>query len=342
VYTLLEDGARRVACGMAVVCGLLAAGSNAWAQVHGVSVQVNEGKPPPTLTQLQTVLNPGDFVHDVVGWHQVDRKCDLRADPSHTIKIPQRTLDHYLRVEQAGGRNFVVLAFNNRHCGQPVNSGAKTFPNTDALRAEFAAYAVGVVSQVPALGGISIWNEFTGTHNGGYAASARAQKLTDYCLLANAVITEVRKVDEALPIAIGATNGANIYDYFFDLFRTYGCMGENDPTVWLDVHPYLATQADFDAWNQNVGQIRAAGITNALMATEWGGRAAYNWSLAHPGGNYVATFEANVIETDAAWAGAVWFLLKAARNFPNAGLYDRQGNTLTQFGLDYIEAYRTP
>src|SRR5262249_49142116 len=159
---------------------------------------------------LQAVLRPGDFVRDMLGWHQVDPQCDLRGDPTRAIVIPPDMSTLYQLVVKAGARNFVSLGFNNKSCGQISNSGAKTFPNTDALRAEFAAYAVRIVKQVPALGGLSLWNEFTGTYKGGYAKTARAEKLTDYCRLANAVIAEVRKVDAELPIAIGASKGWDI------------------------------------------------------------------------------------------------------------------------------------
>src|SRR5262245_38437503 len=107
---------------VAFVCTLTWVGGDASvvAQVRGVAVQVNEGKPMPTATQLAMVLNPGDFVYDVLGWHKVDKTCDLRTDPARPIKIPARALELYNLVNSAGGKNFVVLGFNNRHCGQPV------------------------------------------------------------------------------------------------------------------------------------------------------------------------------------------------------------------------------
>jgi len=68
----------------------------------------------------------------------------------------------YANVATAGGKNFVTLAFNNRFCGQPDTGGGQAFPDTPELIAEFAAYAAKVVEQVPALGGLSIWNELNG------------------------------------------------------------------------------------------------------------------------------------------------------------------------------------
>ena len=321
----------------------LAASSAAQAQTRGVAVQVNEGKPVPTLAQLQAVLNPNDFVRDVLGWHKADPLCNLRFDPSRLIQIPSESSALYSRVEQAQGKNFVTLAFNNRHCGQPVNSGTKTFPDTDDLRAEFAAYAVAVVKQVPALGGISIWNEMNGTWSGGYRSAA--DRLTHYCLLANKVITEIRKVDPKIPIAIGATVGSSIDDWFTNMFDTYGCMGKGDPTIWLDVHPYLTGKishhmSDWQRWNESIAHIRTDKISNPLVATEWGDGAASKWLIAHPGGNYMTTFESKVVSQDNAWAGLTWFELLFDRKAPQAGFFDKSGTTLTLFGSQYIAAFK--
>lgn len=326
-----------------VLAALLAFTSPASAQTRGVAVQVNEGKPVPTVAQLQTVLNPGDFVRDILGWSKADPACKVGADPSHTIAIPSASAALYSAVQSAQGKNFVTLAFNNRHCGQPVNSGIKTFPNTDALRAEFAAYAVGVVKQVPALGGVSIWNELNGTWSGGY--TTLADKLTNYCLLANTVIAEVRKADKNVPIAIGATVGADIGDYFVKMFDTYGCVGKGDPTIWLDVHPYLSGRtthgnSDWQRWNDSIAKIRADKITNPLVATEWGSSAANRWMTAHPGGNYMTTFVANVVSKDPAWAGLTWFELLFDKKVPNAGLFDKSGSALSVLGSQYTAAFK--
>jgi hypothetical protein len=346
----MSNPLKALACRLAgtAVCASLFiwdGGPAAAAPMHGVAVQVNEGKPLPTREQLQAVLRPGDFVRDMLGWHRVDRNCDLAGNPERAVAIPSDMMDLYQLVAAVGGRNFVSLGFNNKYCGQAANSGAKTFPNTDFLRAEFAAYAVRVVKQVPALGGISLWNEFTGTYKGGYAKTARAEKLADYCRLANTVITEVRKVDAELPIAIGATKGWDISSYFVDLFEAYGCQGRNDPTIWLDVHPYLSKKkgkkSDWDLWTENVQAIRTRGIGNFLIATEWGGRAASDWSAAYPSQNYVTTFDTKVVQRDAAWAGTIWFLLKASKKFPGAGLFDRFG-ALSELGREYIDAYGPP
>src|SRR5262245_26911104 len=228
--------------GSLLAASIVLLSSAAHAAGHGVAVQVNEGKPVPTIAQLKTVLAPGGLVRDVLGWHKADPKCNLRTDPALPLVIPASLARLYQNVAAAGGKNFVTLAFNNRNCGQLSNAGGAAFPNTAALRAEFAAYAVRVVKQVPALGGISVWNELNGTWDGGY--TNRADKLRNYCPLANAVINEVRKVNAGLPIAIGATVGWNIETWFTEMFDAYDCMGKADSSIWLDVHPYLSGKVD--------------------------------------------------------------------------------------------------
>ena len=319
------------------------ASSAAQAQTHGVAVQVNEGKPVPTVAQLQTVLNTNDFVRDVLGWDHVDPDCNLQFDSSRPIEIPSNSAMLYSRVAAVKGKNFVTLAFNNINCGQPTNSGSKTFPSTDALRAEFAAYAVAVVKQVPAIGGVSIWNEMNGKWNGGYKSAA--DRLTQYCLLANKVTAEIRKIDPSLPIAIGASTGWNIDGWFINMFDNYGCVGKGDPTIWLDVHPYLTgkvahQKSDWQRWNASIANIRADKITNPLIGTEWGDGAAFKWLIAHPGGNYMTTFESDAVSQDNAWAGLTWFELLFDRKAPQAGLFDKSGTTLTLFGSQYTAAFK--
>jgi hypothetical protein len=317
--------------------------SAASAQTAGVAVQVSRGKKIPTVAQLQLVLRPGDFVRDVLGWQKADPKCDLRTDPSRPIAIPAAFQTLYANVEAAGGRNFVTLGFNNKFCGQMPAGGGENFPNTPELRAEFAAYAAGVVRQVPALGGVSIWNELNGTWDGGY--KTRADKLTAHCQLANAVVTEIRKVDAQIPIAIGATIGANVDEWFIQMFDVYGCMGKGDSTIWLDVHPYLASKRipplqlpDWQAFADSVRAIRADRITNPLIATEWGAKAAYVFTLGHPHSNYMRVFRTRMLGTDPKWAGFIWFEMLYDRNNPNAGLFDAAGN-LTGFGNQYIAEF---
>jgi len=321
------------------------AGSIAQAQVHGVDVEVNEGKLVPTVAQLQTLINPNDIVRDVLGWHLVDLKCNLSANPSATIAIPTQMSMLYANVQAAGARNFVTLAFNNTHCGQLSNSGGKTFPDTNALRAEFAAYAAAVVRQVPALAGVSLWNEMNGTFTGGYATTA--ERLTNYCLLANQVIGAIRAVDSKIPIAIGATVGAGIDTWFIGMFDTYGCMGKGDPTIWLDVHPYLSgmvvkaiRKTDFNEWNDSIANIRGDNISNPLIATEWGSSAAFRFLQANPNDNYITTFETKVSAHDKAWAALSWFPWKDDLKAPNSGLLDRSGTILTTFGLEYTAAFK--
>jgi hypothetical protein len=305
-----------------------------------VAVQVSGGKRVPTVGQLRTVLKPGDFVRDVLGWHRVDKRCNLRADPTAPITIPAPSVALYANVQAAGGKNFVTLAFNNKSCGQSANGGGAAFPDNPLLIAEFAAYAAAVAKQVPALGGISIWNELNGTWKGGYKNDA--DKLANYCRLSNAVIAAVRKVKPKLPIAIGATVGSNVSGWFIDMFDTYGCIGKGDPTIWLDVHPYLSDKFDnvqhkndWTLWNEAVSRIRADGITNPLAATEWGAKSYFTWQSAHPGGNYVRTFLDRVTAQESNWATFIWFEMLYDKGMPNAGLFNRAGE-LTPAGVQYV------
>jgi len=290
----------------------------------------------PTVAQLQIVLNPGDFVRDVLSWHNSDPNCNLRTDPALRLRIPNNLAELYANVQAAQGKNFITLGFNNTNCGQISNSGADTFPDTDELRAEFAAYAVRVVKDVPSLGGISIWNELNGTWDGGY--SNAADKLTNYCLLANKVITEVRKVDKNIPIAIGATVGIYVGKFIINMFDTYGCAGKGDPTIWVDLHPYL--NRNWDKLERAITKIRADQITNPLIASEWGAGAAYKWSLDNPGSDYVSTFDALVLSRNGPWAGSMWFELLYEKKFPHTTLFDKTGQNLTIFGTQYIGAVR--
>jgi hypothetical protein len=325
-----------------LVAVLTVLGRAASAQVHGVDVQVNEGLAIPTTEQLQAILGPGDFVRDMLGWGKVDPACDLAGHPSAAIKIPVASAVLYDRVQAAGGLNFVTLGFNNTGCGQSSASGAQAFPNTDALRAEFAAYAARVAQQVPALGGISIWNEMNGSWKGGYQTPAEA--LAGYCLLANAVIAAVRKVNPTLPIAIGATVGWNIDGWFIAMFDTYGCVGKGDPSIWLDVHPYLigkknGRDTDWQMWNKAVANIRADTIGNPLFATEWGGTAAMHWTQLHPAGNYIKTFNATILSSDSSWAGAVWYTMFNSGDNGNYGLFNATGTMLTPYGVQYTRSF---
>jgi hypothetical protein len=318
-------------------------GQPAFAQTHGVAVQVSNGEPIPTVQHLQAILRPGDFVRDVLGWQKADSYCDLGQSTSRGIRIPAAMMTLYQTVQAAQGRNFVTLGFDNTACGQTTSSGEEAFPDTPALRAEFAAYAAGVASQVPALGGISIWNELDGAWTGGIAD--RAARLQDYCLLTNAVITAVRRINPNIPIAIGATVGWDIGPWFTDMFDKYGCMGKGDPTIWLDVHPYLNGRVvkgtgltDFQLWHSALSVIRADQIGNPLIATEWGAKAAAAWSVAHPGGDYMNMFQNEVFAQDGKWAGATWYEMLFDNRSPNASLFDINGN-LTPRGSQYIHDF---
>jgi len=144
-------------------------------------------------------------------------------------------------------------------------------------------------------------------------------------------------------IAIGATVGWNVGPWFIDMFDRYGCVGRNDPTIWLDVHPYLSgriekaeRKQDWTLWNDAVRAIRADGITNPLAATEWGARSSYTWQTAHPGGNYVRTFQNRVTSQEENWAAFIWFEMLYDKAMPNAGLFDPTGR-LTTAGAQYVD-----
>jgi hypothetical protein len=311
---------------------------------RGVDVQVNEGKPIPSVAQLTALLNPNDIVRDVLGWQKVDPRCDLTRSPGD-FTLPGAMQQLYRNVQQAGGRNFVTLAFNNKHCGQKIAAPAKAFPDTDALRAEFAAYAAAVVRNVPNLAGVSIWNEMNGMFNGGYATPQQA--MAAYCRLSNVVVRAIRRVDPRLPIAIGATGGSNLDTWFIPLFDQYGCVGKADSTIWLDVHPYLGGVVDpltglvdWDLWNQNLTKVRADGITNPLIATEWGDSAAAKWLAQHPNGNYMSMFDVMVTARDNNWAALAWYEAIYDHAVPRSGLFSQDGISLSPLGAQYVSAYK--
>src|SRR5690349_352704 len=129
-----------------IVILLLALCVPAQAQVHGVAVQVSQGQDVPTTAQIRALTNPGDFVRDLAPWARTDPNCDLTNGGAVAIPPEMQTL--YNRVAQTGRKNFVTLGFNNVACGQVSNLGWLDFPNTPALRAEFAAYAVQLVQTV--------------------------------------------------------------------------------------------------------------------------------------------------------------------------------------------------
>ena len=310
------------------------------AQIFGVAVQASQGQAVPSVAQLQSIMAPGGFVRDLAPWSKMDPGCDLVRDGR--IVIPDGLRQLYANVAAAGGRNFVTLGFNNVACGQSSPYGWTDFPNTPALRAEFAAYAVQLVQTVPALGGISIWNELNGSFDGGYQGSGRiAAKAAAYCLLANDVIAAVRQVNKDVPIAVGASVGWNIQGWFVKLFTRYGCMGANDPTIWLDVHPYVSgvwsplTATGWSKWSKAIAYIRKHGLANRLVATEWGGPAAIKWTGLVAGGNYPQEFHNRVIAPDSSWAALMWFEALYDTVIPNMGLIDASGAALTPIGQQY-------
>jgi hypothetical protein len=152
-------------------------------------------------------------------------------------------------------------------------------------------------------------------------------------------------VNKNIPIAIGATVGWNIDGWYREMFDQSGCLGKGDPSIWLDVHPYLNGKAvrgthktDFQLWRAALANIRKDGITNPLIATEWGAKSAYTWQIAHPAGDYMTTFKTEVLSRDPKWAAAFWFEMLYDSKAPNVGLFNKSGQ-LTAFGTRYIAAF---
>ena len=98
---------------------LIALGSHAQAQIPGVQIpgvdgHVSHGKRMPTVAQLTTVLAPGDYVCDVLGWARVDKGCNPSGDASNAIVIATNIITLYEPVQTAQERNFVTLKWPRR------------------------------------------------------------------------------------------------------------------------------------------------------------------------------------------------------------------------------------
>src|SRR5262245_66458221 len=98
IHKFVPQGARVMKFHALLAIPLILIGPSAHSAAHGVAVQVNEGKKIPTVAQLKTVLAPGDLVRDVLGWHKVDRNCNLRTNPSLPIIIPSAMNTLYQNV----------------------------------------------------------------------------------------------------------------------------------------------------------------------------------------------------------------------------------------------------
>jgi hypothetical protein len=128
------------------------------------------------------------------------------------------------------------------------------------------------------------------------------------------------------------------------MFNKYGCMGKNDPTIWLDVHPFISgvyspdTITGWTKWPKQIAYVRAHGINNALIATEWGGTAATKWMGQVPGGNYPREFQNRIIAPDPSWAGLMWFEALYDTAIPKVGLIGADG-ALTPVGQDYVGVF---
>ncbi len=112
------------------------------------------------------------------------------------------------------------------------------------------------------------------------------------------------------------------------------------------MHPYLSGKVDpasgktdWDLWNGEIARLRGRGIGNPLIATEWGAKASYTYLTEHPGGNYMKTFQANVVSQDANWAALTWYQLLYDKKTPNAGLFNQAGTALTTVGSQYVNEF---
>lgn len=155
----------------------------------------------------------------------------------------------------------------------------------------------------------------------------------------------MRKVNLDIPIAVGASTGWNIQGWMVKLFTRYGCLGVNDPHIWLDVHPYISAvysptvSNGWQKWGKQIAYIRKHGVANKLIATEWGGPAANKWLRQVPGGNYPKEFTDQIIAPDPSWAGLIWFEALSDTKIANMGLFDPSGTTLKPVGQDYVNAF---
>ena len=138
--------------------------------------------------------------------------------------------------------------------------------------------------------------------------------------------------------------GWNIQGWFTNMFNKYGCMGKNDPTILLDVHPFISgvyaptANNGWTKWPKQIAYIRKKGINNALIATEWGGSAAAKWMQQVPGGNYPQQFQDLIIAPDASWSGLMWFEAMADTAIPKVGLIGSNG-ALTPVGQNYVAEF---
>jgi hypothetical protein len=92
-------------------------------------------------------------------------------------------------------------------------------------------------------------------------------------------------------------------------------------------------------WSKQIAHIRARGINNRLVATEWGGPTANNGLRRVPGGNYPQEFHSRIITPDPSWAGLMWFEALYDPKISYMGLFDPSGTMLTPPGQNYAAKF---
>jgi len=328
--------------------------ANAWATLPPmkcVNVQVNEGENPPSIQMLQAILPKGGCVRDMLGWHQVEQVAGQHM-------MPTRQWKSYQDAAVAGMYNVVTLGFGNALYGsngyqaKVDNFG---FPVTTQQIEAFKKYATWVVSNdggglpdpaaanIPNLYGVSIWNELNGTWNGGIGDIVT--RIAAYAKLMNVVGPAIREANPNVKVIVGATVGSNISGWFLHMFADH-MWGKNDPSVYLDVHPYIGESLtptnhnvpQLVTWSYSMRRIRDAGINNALFATEWGGQIGNVVETHNPGVNYFDWMQVNLFSNEN-FAGTAWFESTDFGNFGNPGLIVDVSGSLqtTRLGNEFIK-----
>lgn len=321
-----------------------------------VAVQVNQGESPPPSEALRRLLPKGGCVRDVLGWGRVEKERGRYV-------MPESAAQSYRNAAAAGMQNLVTLAFGNAIYGGngfQANPDGLLLPVTPEQVAAFTRYAVWVVSNdgaahadataanIPSLYGISIWNELNGSWSGGIKNVH--DRLAAYAKLVDAVGPAVRAANPKVKIIVGATTGTKIDAWFKELFVTDKMWGLNDPDVYLDVHLYIGEALrpgnpivpGVVDWNNELKTIRAAGIRNALFATEWGGFVGDKVERTNPGVNYIQWMQDGIFAHEN-FAGTAWFELTNFGKFGTRGLaaIDADGHVQpTQLGTEFVQWWK--
>ncbi len=255
----------------------------------------------PTSAQIARFLPHGGTIRQVEGggWHQVEQTKGKYALTAQSQQL-------YAAVAEAGAANLVTLAFGNK-LYTPNNM---TFPTDPASQAAFARYAVWMVTNVPNLAAISIWNEY----NGSFGTGTPQERQAHYAALLQVVVPAIRAANPNVKIIAGATVGWNVDGWYRNLNKLYDLQLVDG----IDCHPYFGPDK-LDTWAQKIMSIRNSGIKNPCYLTEHGGPIAVKlgedyWSFFHQ------ICDADPIST----MGSNYFLLQNSGKF-NSGLLENNG-----------------